>query len=215
MSVVSAPIAGRSATIHAVSSIIPLETTIHLGKCNAHRSQNHGRQCQSRLLNCEKAMRQICLPPAPLLLVVASVGWIVSVPLAQDAARGASSMAAEAQEKQEPDPILRINAGGHTGGVRSLAFTRDSKRLCSAGLDKVVQVWNLEAVTRDLRGIYLREGTIRWQVARSLRGSIYATASSPTDDLLAFGGYGAMGRLGEILLVNPIDGTLIRRRTSM
>ncbi len=155
-------------------------------------------------------MRQIYLPPIATLLIFASVGWIVSLPPAQDAARGASSMAAEAQEKQEPDPILRINAGGHTGGVRALAFTRDSKRLCSAGLDKVIQVWNLEAVTRDLRGIYLRERTIRWQVARSLRGSIYATASSPTDDLLAFGGYGAMGRLGEILLVNPINGTLIR-----
>jgi len=106
-------------------------------------------------------------------------------------------------------PWLRINAGGHTGTVQSLAFTADSRRLCSAGLDKNVQVWNLTAVHRGLRRVLLRERTIRWQVARGLRGSIYALAASPEEDLLAIGGYGAMGSLGEILLVNPLDGGLL------
>ncbi|KKK82996.1 hypothetical protein LCGC14_2797820, partial [marine sediment metagenome] len=83
-------------------------------------------------------------------------------------------------------------------------------RLCSAGLDKNVQVWNVTAIRRDLRRVFLRERTIRWQVARGLRGSIYALASAPSDGLLALGGYGAMGSLGEILLVNPVDGTLVK-----
>jgi WD40 repeat protein len=100
------------------------------------------------------------------------------------------------RQKPEEEPWLRINAGGHTAAVEALCFTPDSTRLCSAGLDKVVQVWNVSAVTRDLRRVFLRERIIRWQVARGLRGSIYAIASSPGDGLLAIGGYGAMGSLG-------------------
>ncbi len=114
------------------------------------------------------------------------------------------------QQKSTEEPWLRINAGGHTGTVQALAFTPDSKRLCSAGLDKNVLVWNLTALQRDLRRTSLRERTIRWQVARSLRGSVYALASAPSDGLLAFGGYGAMGSLGEILLVEPLSGDLVQ-----
>jgi len=114
------------------------------------------------------------------------------------------------QQKTPEDPWLRINAGGHTGTVHALAFTPDSKRLCSAGLDKNVLVWNLSAIQRDLRRSFLRERTIRWQVARGLRGSIYALAAAPSDGLLAFGGYGAMGSLGEILLVDPVTGELVQ-----
>ena len=114
------------------------------------------------------------------------------------------------QQKSTEEPWLRINAGGHTGTVQALAFTPDSKRLCSAGLDKSVLVWNLTAMQRDLRRSFLRERTIRWQVARSLRGSIYALAVAPSDGLLAFGGYGAMGSLGEILLVDPVTGALVQ-----
>ena len=93
------------------------------------------------------------------------------------------------------EPWLRIDARGHTGGIRALAFTPDSARLCSAGLDKNVEVWNLAAL-RDLRRVFLRKRTIRWQVARGPRGSIYALAAAPNDGLLAIGGYGAMGSLG-------------------
>ncbi len=114
------------------------------------------------------------------------------------------------QQKTTEEPWLRINAGGHIGTVQALAFTPDSKRLCSAGLDKNVLVWNLTALQRDLRRSFLRERTIRWQVARSLRGSIYAVAVAPSDGLLAFGGYGAMGSLGEILLVDPLTGALVQ-----
>ncbi len=106
------------------------------------------------------------------------------------------------------DPILRICAGGHSGTIKALAFTPDSRRLCSAGLDKNVAVWNLRAISRDLRRVFLRERTIRWQVGRGPRGSIQALASAPGDGLLAFGGYGLMGGLGEIMLVDPKTGKM-------
>jgi WD40 repeat protein len=113
------------------------------------------------------------------------------------------------REGTKEDPWLRIDAAGHTAAVRALTFTSDSSRVCSGGLDKNVEVWNLAAL-RDLRRVFLRERTIRWQVARGLRGSIYALAAAPDGPLLAIGGYGAMGSLGEIVLVNPIDGKLVK-----
>lgn len=141
----------------------------------------------------------------PSVLVLAALG------LCSPAAAGEPSRRdlIRVQQKTAEEPWLRINAGGHTGTVQALAFTPDSKRLCSAGLDKNVLVWNVTALQRDLRRTYLRERTIRWQVARSLRGSVYALASAPSDGLLAFGGYGAMGSLGEILLVEPLSGDLV------
>ncbi len=108
------------------------------------------------------------------------------------------------------DPHLRINVHGHTGSVRAVAFTPDSNRLCTAGWDKVIQVWNLRAVVRDLQGAFLEERTLRWQVARGPLGNINAAAIAPSDGLLAFGGHSAMGELGEILLVDPVQGTLQR-----
>lgn len=108
------------------------------------------------------------------------------------------------------EPQLRINVHGHTGSVRALCFTPDGSRLCSAGADKVVQVWNLRAATRDLQGVFLRERTLRWQVARGPLGQIHALAMSPREGWLALAGHSAMGSLGEILLVNPLRGTLER-----
>lgn len=110
------------------------------------------------------------------------------------------------KEKEEENPRLRIT--DPTASVMSLAFTADSRRLCTAGLDKAVHVWSLSALGRDLRRTFLRERTIRWQVARGLRGSLYSIAVSPADGLLAMGGYGAMGSTGEILIVNPVTGKL-------
>lgn len=106
------------------------------------------------------------------------------------------------------EPQLRINVHGHTGSVRALAFTPDGARLCSGGWDKVVQVWNLRAATRDLQGVFLRERTLRWQVARGPLGQVHALAMSPREGWLAMAGHSAMGSLGEILLVDPLRGTL-------
>jgi WD40 repeat protein len=110
-------------------------------------------------------------------------------------------------EDLESRPRLRIDVNGHTAAVRALAFTSDSKRLASAGLDKVVQIWNL-GVVRDLTRVKLRERTIRWEVARGPRGNIFALALSPRDGLLAIGGCGTRGSTGDILLVHPVRGSL-------
>ncbi|MGO8745895.1 MAG: caspase family protein [Thermoguttaceae bacterium] len=146
---------------------------------------------------------------AALLILGAFAGPILgafAVASGQDAAQRDLTRVGPSSD----EPWLRINAGGHSASVRALTFSPDGKRLCSGGLDKIVEVWNLSGAARDIRRSYLRERTIRWQVARGLRGSIFALASAPSDGLLALGGYGAMGSLGEILLVHPIDGSLVK-----
>jgi len=72
-----------------------------------------------------------------------------------------------------------VNIGGHTGPVRVLAFTPDSKRLCSAGMAKVVRIWRLpeggtEGIPEGAKAAFIeevwrKEQTLRWEVARGLR----------------------------------------------
>jgi WD40 repeat protein len=149
--------------------------------------------------------RQKYLATAFVLLAILSAGVLV-VHSADDSAE---RDLVRTKLTVESEPWLRLCSGGHTATVQALAFTPDGERLCSAGLDKDVLVWNLSNL-RDLKRTFLRERTIRWQVARGLRGSIFALASAPNDGLLAIGGYGAMGSLGDILLVDPVKGTLVK-----
>ena len=111
--------------------------------------------------------------------------------------------------EEERRPWLSLNVGGHTATVNALAFTPDNKQLYSAGLDKVVNVWDMSAAVRDLRRGRLLGRTFRWPVNRGLRGGIYALAVAPDDGLLAVAGYGASNETGEIWLVEPRQGTLV------
>jgi WD40 repeat protein len=157
-----------------------------------------------------------------LALSLAVAPFAVSAPsaTAQDQAQVQNHVDTDAEAKERDivraagQPWLRINPPGHTAAIQSIVFSPDSRRLYSAGLDNVVQVWDLSVLpvgarTRDLKRTFLRERAIRWQVSRGPRGSLFALAVAP-DGTLAMGGYGAMGSTGEILLVNPVDGSLIK-----
>lgn len=98
-------------------------------------------------------------------------------------------------------PHLRLDLPGHLGKIRDLTFTADGSRLCAVGDDKAVVVW-----TRGENGQWFYERTIRWQVQRGPRGRIDRIVAGT--DTVAIGGYGAMGTLGEILLLDPQRGTL-------
>lgn len=107
------------------------------------------------------------------------------------------------QNSLDNRPWLRLI--GHTPNalVRTLSFTADGKRLVIGGDDKAVLVYGLGAWQGD-RLQWQYERTIRWQVQRGPRGTIYAT--DVAGDTLAMAGYGAMQSLGEILLVDLTTG---------
>lgn len=114
------------------------------------------------------------------------------------------------------DPVLRLDLPGHTSEVRAIAFLPDG-RLVSGGRDKVAMIWSRPVAraaadaegTRAIGRVPTRAGVIRWQVARGTRGVIQALAvARGARPLVALGGSGAMGSTGEILVVDPGDGSL-------
>ena len=125
--------------------------------------------------------------------------------------------------REAADPILRLDLPGHTGEVRALAFAADSSQLVSGGRDKVAIVWTLDGneldaggdqnrATRNIAMRRLKERSLRWQVARGTRGAIQAIAVSrgAAPSLVAIAGSGAMGSTGEILLLDAVEGTLVK-----
>ncbi|WP_169978633.1 hypothetical protein [Tautonia rosea] len=95
-------------------------------------------------------------------------------------------------------PILVHNGGGHSAELRVLLFA-DDRTLLSAGMDKVVNVWDFSDGRERL------SATLRPPIFRGLAGSIYTIALSPSSDaegqrVLAVAGYGVDSSGGEITL---------------
>jgi WD40 repeat protein len=103
---------------------------------------------------------------------------------------------AEIRNVTQPIPVL--NTGGHSAPVRGLIFAPpDGGQLLSAGLDKIVNTWNL----REAHPAVAR--TIRPRIWRGYAGAIYAMALSPVAEpdgqrLLAVAGIGVSNSRGEI-----------------
>lgn len=76
-------------------------------------------------------------------------------------------------------PILQIEAGGHTGMVRQVVFADEGRKLVSVGADKVVRIWDTETggLVRTLRG----------QIGDGPVGQLFTAAVSGSR--LAVGGY--------------------------
>jgi WD40 repeat protein len=95
---------------------------------------------------------------------------------------------AQVSLRNPSQPMLVYNAAGHTAPVRSLIFVPEGGQLLSAGLDRIVNVWN----TAGDRSRPVR--TLRPPIGREPLGAIYAMALSSgpvagADRLLAVGGY--------------------------
>ena len=60
-----------------------------------------------------------------------------------------AAVEAQVPPPSDKEPVLRLEAGGPTSFVTSLAFGADGKTLYAAGFDKVVRVWNLAPKTGE------------------------------------------------------------------
>lgn len=125
-----------------------------------------------------------------------------------------------ARAEQIPTAYLAVNIEGHTAPVRALAFAPDSGHLCTAGLDKAVNVWRLPSrraqaasFTKNIaRELFGREHTLRWEIARGRRGAINAMAFSTATGRLAIGGFGARGATGDLAWLDPVAGTFLEAK---
>lgn len=156
---------------------------------------------------------------AKILSLILAV--VVAAPAAAQTSKGIlreRDVAIVALQEEVPQisnltPHLAINIEGHTAAIRALAFSPDSHRLYTGGMDKVVQVWQLPGAGGSMPKGIVRERaswqyshTLRWEIARGLRGVIYALAVSPDGDTVAVGGNGARGTIGEIVWLNADNG---------
>jgi len=99
---------------------------------------------------------------------------------------------ADAQEAPT-EPMLALDAGGHTNIVDQLCFTPDGKELISVSWDKTIRLWDVRT------GELLR--VLRPPIGPNRGGALYAAALSPDGRTLAVGGIGLKGGSNPIFLV--------------
>jgi WD40 repeat protein len=58
---------------------------------------------------------------------------------------------------QPRKPQLRFHLPGHLSPITSLAFDTQNRRLASAGMDPLVEVWDLEMLDRELHRLGLAQ----------------------------------------------------------
>ena len=83
----------------------------------------------------------------------------------------APSRAAGTSHEPPREPMLRVEAGGHIGGVPHLALDRSGRLLATAGYDKTVRLWSLESGAQI--------AVLRPPIGDREEGEIYAVALSP------------------------------------
>lgn len=107
--------------------------------------------------------------------------------------------------RSEDMPRLVLNVNGPAGTIRALGFSADSRRLYAGGMDKAVHAWELLDGDPKAGPRATPVKTLRWEIARGLRGAIYTMAVSPSDNRLAIAGYST--RLaGEVVIYDAARG---------
>ena len=102
------------------------------------------------------------------------------------------------------EPILRIETGMHTTGVRRLSVDRENRLIATASEDKTVRIWNAGS------GALIR--IIRPPIGDVDEGKLYAVAFSPDGKTVAVGGLtGDWGDGGAIYLFDAGTGVLLWR----
>lgn len=115
----------------------------------------------------------------------------------------ASVGCAEEAPNVPTQPLLALDAGGHTSCVNKLAFTPDGKEIITVSDDKTIRVWDIAS------GEPVR--TIRPPIGQGPEGMIYCLAISPDGRLLAAAGYTWTGGPNLIYLISLADDRIVRQ----
>jgi WD40 repeat protein len=129
--------------------------------------------------------------------------WVRTKPLTLAALASIVALVSAARAQTGVDftqPIVVLNTGGHHGPPRVILFTPDGSQVLTAGMDKVINIWNLG----DGRPGLAR--TMRPAIWRGPAGIIYAMtmsapiANEPGQRYLAVAGFGVENQRGNISL---------------
>ena len=112
-----------------------------------------------------------------------------------------------AQPNPVVKPLLRLEAGGPSSNVTSLAWSADGKTLYAAGFDKVVRAWRLDPAT----GLFALDDaqSYRVPIGPGIDGALSALAVSPDGLWLATGGFGIVEggmKFNELGYLVPVKG---------
>ncbi|HMC63971.1 MAG TPA: hypothetical protein VKI65_03455 [Gemmataceae bacterium] len=128
-------------------------------------------------------MSSVSIRLASIILLATGMGA-----LAQPAEKEKPGAPKKAPVVGDKEPVLRVEAGGPTSFVTSLAFSSDGDTLYAAGFDKVVRVW-----VRDKTGEFKLDKTAyRIPIGPGFNGAINSIALSPDGHWLAVAGTGVM-----------------------
>jgi len=83
--------------------------------------------------------------------------------------------------RSEPEPSLRIEAGGHTAPITAISADAANRYVVSASEDKTLRIWSL----REGRPI----AVLRVPIGTGNQGKLYAAAFSPDGRTIAAGGW--------------------------
>jgi WD40 repeat protein len=137
--------------------------------------------------------------------------WVLGLVLMLAGAISGEVALGQGITKFAPDrPRLVLNPKGPTSDVRAMLLSPDGKRLYVAGLDKVVQVYEVAVDPASPGRDRLVAGTtLRWEVSRGTKGAINALAQSPDGKLLYVGGIAARSPYGRIAIFDPAQRQIV------
>ncbi|MDP1947320.1 MAG: caspase family protein [Nitrospirota bacterium] len=95
-------------------------------------------------------------------------------------------------------PLLRIEAGRHTGGILRISTDEQNRYLASVSLDKTVRIWELPA-------LHL-QSVLRPPIGTGIKGALFAVAMSPDGETIVCG-----GGEGEVFVFQRATGQMTHR----
>ena len=127
-----------------------------------------------------------------VLMILASAPWVQ--------ASRADEPLSEPPSTVPANPILALDAGGHTDAVPKVRFTRDGRELVTVSKDKTVRIWSV-ATGEPLR-------VLRPPIGIGRAGSLYGLSISPDGRTLACGGIGLRPGENPIYLIDYQTGVI-------